>query len=62
MSIFYSILLVYNTFHCLQEKSNLESKVSELSSERDKLSERLTNLGVIGDPAERMQKELDSAR
>ena len=34
----------------------------ELSTERQKLSERLTSLGVIGDPAEKMQKELDSTK
>ena len=36
--------------------------VSDLTTERDKLSARLTSLGVIGDPAELLQQELDSTR
>ena len=42
--------------------SNQQKLVSDLTTERDKLSERLASLGVIGDPAELLQKELDSTR
>ena len=61
VSCMQSFLLKFQ-FIKFQEKSSLETQVLELTSERDKLSERLTSLGVIGDPADKMQKELDAAK
>ncbi len=49
-------------FYKFQEKSNLETQILELTNECDKLSQRLTSLGVIGDPADKMQKELDTTK